>query len=126
MVKIASTLKKKLNKKYIEIDDIVNEIENYNPLIGKKLITSGIIHGYDKQRSQIVDSIEKFLNKAISKELIYCADILKLRQCSINCPQKGNKFAFIILYKTVKGTVFGSYSEGMKKPTFIFSFNSFT
>ncbi len=26
------------------------------------------------------------------------------------------------MYKTKNGTVFGSYSEGMRKPTFIFSF----
>ncbi len=37
-------------------------------------------------------------------------------------PKEVNNFAFIVLYKTKNGTVFGSYSEGMKKPTFIFSF----
>jgi hypothetical protein len=31
---------------------------------------------------------------------------------------------FIILYKTTTGWVVGSYSEGMKKPTFFFSFGS--
>ncbi len=39
-------------------------------------------------------------------------------------PKEGNNFAFIILYKTTNGTVFGSYSKGIKNATFIFSFTS--
>ncbi len=47
----------------------MNEIEDYNPptLVGMKFITSMIIHGNDKQRTQIVETAEKFSNKKIRR-----------------------------------------------------------
>ncbi len=86
-----------------------------------KLITSVIIHGHDNQRSQIVNSIEKFSNKTIRRTDLLCK-YPETKSMFHQIPKEGNNFAFIVLYKTKNGIVFGSYSEGMKKPTFIFSF----
>ncbi len=86
-----------------------------------KLTTSGVMHGNDNQRSQIVDSIEKFSKKTIKR-----TDLLfrypETKSMFHQLPKEGNNFAFIVLYKTMKGAVFGSYSEGMRNSTFIFSF----
>ncbi len=86
-----------------------------------KLITSVIIQGNDKQRTQIVGSIEKFSNKLIKRTDLLCR-YPEVKSMFHQLPKEANNFAFIVLYKTKNGTVFGSYSEGMRKPTFIFSF----
>ncbi len=99
----------------------MNEIENYNPPIGMKLISSLIIHGCDNQRSQIVHSIEKFSSKTIKRTDLLCR-YPESKSMFHQLPKEGSNYAFIILYKTKNGTVFGSFSEGMRKPTFIFSF----
>ncbi len=86
-----------------------------------KLITSMIIHGNDRQRSQIVGSIEKFSNKTIRRTDLLCR-YPDVKSMFHQLPKEANSFAFIVLYKTKNGAVFGSFSEGMRKPTFIFSF----
>ncbi len=78
-----------------------------------KLITSVIIHGNDKQRSQIVNSIEKFSNRTI-KRTDLMSRYPETKSMFHQLPKEGNNFAFLILYKTKNGTVFGSYSKGMK------------
>lgn len=36
-------------------------------------------------------------------------------------PKDTNNFAFVMLYKTKNGRIFGSFSLGIKKETFIFN-----
>ncbi len=86
-----------------------------------KLITSGIMHGNDNQRSQIVDSIEKFSKKTIKRTDLLCR-YPETKSMFHQLPKEGKDFAFIVLYKTNNGAVFGSYSFGIRKSTFIFSF----
>ncbi len=98
-------------------------MQTYDPPVGMKLIISVIIHGNDEQRSQIVNSIEKFSNRTIKR-----TDLLlrypETKSMVHQLPKEASNFAFIVLYKTKNGTVFGSYSEGIRKSTFIFRFIS--
>ncbi len=88
-----------------------------------KLITSGIMHGNDHPRLQIINSIENFSNKTIKKtELLFRYP--ETKSMFLQLPKEGHNFAFIALYKTKNKTIFGSYSGGIRKPTFIFSFIS--
>lgn len=74
-----------------------------------KLICSSIFNGFDKERSQVVSQCEKFINKVIKKTdmLVRCPDAKTVYH---QLPKEDKNFPFILIFKTAKGNVFGSFS----------------
>lgn len=104
----------------IDPKKLVEALSNLVPAetIGCRLITSPIMQGYDQPRSDIIKKIEEFEKKKVKRTNL----IARYSETKNMIPLLPKEGPFIMLYKTPSSRIVGTFSSGLKKPTFIFAF----